>query len=139
MLAKVFCFHSDSEEYRRRRNIQSSGGGPNPDTDIDQTSGDYNDDYYNDDEYADYRDDVEDYDSDYYDEEGEEEFPDQEELSLETRLLYEIDALIGGLNEDELYDDGHMFDTFIKNCTWKGIDCKSGYVHLKMLTSLYIV
>lgn len=88
------------------------------------------DSYYKDDEYSDYRDDAKEYGSGYenYDEDEEEEFPDLNTVSEETKLRIEIDRLIGSLDEADLYDSGHLFDVLIRNCTWKGIDCKSGNI-----------
>ena len=84
-------------------------------------------DYYNDDEYAEYRDDVNDNLSDYYDEEEDEEFPDEKTLSPDVRIRYEIDRLIGEMqDENDLHEHGHLFEILIKNCTWKGVDCKTG-------------
>ncbi|XP_028411245.1 degenerin deg-1-like isoform X2 [Dendronephthya gigantea] len=88
---------------------------------------DHDDDLYNNnDEYSQYREDVNDHNSDYYEENEDDEFPDEKELSPDVRLRYEIDNLIGTLEEDELYWNGHLFEVLIKNCTWKGVDCKTG-------------
>lgn len=133
----------DSESRKRRRSNSGSGNGgtetpsgsgvhPTPITTTtyyyDYPEDDSSDDdaEYNTDEYSEYRDDAD--ESGYYDEDEEEEFPDQNTVSLETKLRVEIDRLIGSLEESELYECGHVFTTLIRNCTWKGIDCKTGYV-----------
>ena len=130
MPSKRFLFiPSGSGEGRRRRNTDASGDDSNAggNTEYDYSGDAY---YENDDEYSDYRDDAEEYGSGYYnyDEEDEEEYPDQTSLSVEQRLRIEVDQLIARLDEFELYDNGHLFETLIRNCTWKGIDCKSGWV-----------
>ena len=113
-----------SGEGRRRRNTAGSGDYQSPRTDYGYSG----DPYYNDDEYSDYYDDAQEYGSGYYnyDEDDEEEFPDENLISAEQKIRIEVDRLIGSLDETELYDNGHLFETFVRNCTWKGIDCKTG-------------
>ena len=47
-------------------------------------------------------------------------------VSIETKVRIKIDQLIGGLDNKNLSNGGHLFETMITNCTWKGIDCKYG-------------
>ena len=82
-------------------------------------------DYYdNDDEYDDYRYDGDDFD--YYNEDEEEEFPDEDTISLETKRQIEIDRLIASYDPAVLAQGGHQLEDLISNCSWKGIDCKTG-------------
>ena len=98
-------------------------------TDTDYPMTDYNGepttDYYHNDEYDDYRYDGDD-DFDYYDPDEEEEFPDEDTVSVQARLRIEIDHLIAAQDPAYLAQRGHLFADLITNCSWKGIDCKIG-------------
>ena len=92
-----------------------------PTVDSGSTSGDYDRVDYNE-----YYDDLEEYNSDNYDESEEEEYPDISKISVEARAEHEIDLLISTLPPAELRYLGHLFENLVRNCTWKGLDCKTG-------------
>ncbi|XP_046838980.1 degenerin unc-8-like [Xenia sp. Carnegie-2017] len=81
---------------------------------------------YDSSEYDMYRVSNEDYESNSYDEDDKEEFPDGDVVDAEMKLFSEVEQMIGEMDETDLYEHGHQFNTMILNCSWKGMDCKSG-------------
>lgn len=75
----------------------------------------------------------EDYESNSYDEDDKEEFPDGDVVDAETKLFSEVEQMIGEMDETDLYEHGHQFNTMILNCSWKGMDCKSGYQNTRVV------
>ena len=70
-----------------------------------------------------------DYDYDYdYDGEGGGDFPDVNTITLDAQLRIEIDQMIGGMDPKILVESGHQWENLVVSCTWKGVDCKAGYV-----------
>lgn len=117
---------SGTGQARRRRNVppvtgSGSGVQPTPATNDD----DY---YYDDSAYQDYQYDGsgDGYNSAEDEEDLDDDYPEANEVSLETKLRTEISQLIGGLDSADLYYNGHLFSDLVQNCTWKGLDCKSG-------------
>lgn len=92
-----------------------------PTADSSSTSDDYDTVDYNE-----YYDDLEEYDSDNYDQSEEEEYPDISNISVEARAEHEIDLLISLLPPADLRNLGHLFEDLVRNCTWKGLNCKTG-------------
>lgn len=43
-----------------------------------------------------------------------------------TRYQTVLNVAFSHVTVDKLHIAGHQFETMIKNCTWKGIDCKTG-------------
>ena len=48
-------------------------------------------------------------------------------ISFEEKLRYEIGYFIGSVDIHDRVDRGHQFEDMISSCTWKGLDCKTGY------------
>lgn len=48
------------------------------------------------------------------------------ELDELTRYQTILNAALTNISDDKLYEYGHQFDLMVKNCTWKGVDCKTG-------------
>lgn len=63
---------------------------------------------------------------DDYDEDGEEKYVDK--ISFEEKPGYEMGYFIKKLDFYNRAEGGHQFNDLIRSCTWKGHDCKSGYV-----------
>ena len=62
-------------------------------------------------------------DDGYYDEDEEE----QDSRSFEEKLRYIVRYSLDDLDFYDRARKGHQFEDFIRDCTWKGLDCKTRY------------
>ena len=58
---------------------------------------------------------------------GDDENQDVNSFSFEEELREEIHYSLIDLDIKDRIDRGHQFEDFISDCTWKGLDCKTGY------------